>query len=225
MRSGNRILKVSVKADFWDNAGRLFFRIAASVMYIMVAIGSRTGVKHQSFYLFVLIGLCVSLVSDLFFAFNTGPPKKRGTFRGDNGFKDLAPAGFSFLAAAAFAYLIACFSYAAFSWYDAAIFILLLALCGAAIYNKDKMLFKRISSLLYTIILCAVAAKALSSLFLHNERYIYAVFAAAGVCLFSFSNILLIYGEYQGKRNKLNGAINTVMYYAGQALIALSVML
>jgi drug/metabolite transporter (DMT)-like permease len=56
-------------ADFWDTAGGLFFSIAASLMFVLVAVGSRTGVKYQAYYVLILVGLCLSLASDILLAF------------------------------------------------------------------------------------------------------------------------------------------------------------
>jgi hypothetical protein len=56
-------------ADFWDAAGGVFFSIAASLMFVLVAVGSRTGVKYQAYYVLILVGLCLSLASDILLAF------------------------------------------------------------------------------------------------------------------------------------------------------------
>lgn len=216
--------------DFWDAAGRLFFRIAASLMFVLVAVASRTGVKHQAYYILILLGLCISLASDILMGFAeirsrdniVAVPQENKSAGGVRG-RHLGIAGLSFLAAACAAYIGAFYSYAAFSWYDAAFFVLLSALACAVIYNKKRDIFRSAFRLLFILVLCAATAKALSTLLAHNKRYLYAVFAAAGAALLACSNAMRVSPD--GRNGRKYAITNTIIYYIGQALIALSVMI
>jgi uncharacterized membrane protein YhhN len=213
----------------------MFFSIAASLMYVLVAVGSRTGVRHQTYYVLVLIGLCISLASDILFALSGAPrkgkiiieehvPEKRETFSG-NGMagSNYSAAGHLFSAAAGAAYIGAFYSYAPFSWYDAVFFALLAALVGALIYNMKRPLFRTAGLLLYVIVLCAMSAKALSLLLVPGKGYLYSVLAASGAMLFAYSNIMRAVNTHGS--GKLQSIFNVSIYYCAQALIALSVMI
>jgi hypothetical protein len=77
--------------------------------------------------------------------------------------------------------------------------------------------------LIFIMISCIVSAKALSLLFVPGKRYIYRVLAAAGASAFACSNVLRAFTG--GKGGKAYNITNVLVYYAGQALIALSVMI
>ena len=70
-----------------------------------------------------------------------------------------------------------------------------------------------------------MAAKALSMLFWANVNYIYVVFAAIGALLFAFSDLALAFEEFYPNSKKSFGVLNIILYYSGQALIALCVMI
>ncbi len=215
-------------ADIWDTAGRLFFRIAASLMFVLVAVASRTGVKHQTYYVLILIGLCVSLASDILHGLIEVPRKRSALSEAagldkksaDGGMR-FSAAGSTFAVAAGAVYIGAFYSYAAFSWYDAAFFVLLSALACAVIYNTKRDVFKSAAPLIFIFLLCAVSAKALSLLFVPSKRYVYACLAAAGATLFACSGVMRI--SLAGKNEKYAMA-QIIVYHIGQALIALSVM-
>jgi hypothetical protein len=213
-------------ADLWDAAGRLFFRIAASLMFVLVAVASRTGVKHQAYYVLVLIGLCVSLASDVLLGI-TEVRREVSVVSEDNGLKNRpkdwsvrSSAASAFAAITGAVYIGAFYSYAAFSWYDAAFLVVLFALACAVIYNVKRYMFKSAVLLIFMLLLCAVSAKALSLLFVPSRRYVYACLAAAGAALFAAYGVMRI---SQDKNVKYTVA-RIVVYYIGQALIALSVM-
>ncbi|MGE5494742.1 MAG: lysoplasmalogenase family protein [Burkholderiales bacterium] len=214
-------------ADLWDAAGRLFFRIAASLMFVLIAVASRTGVKHQAYYVLVLVGLCISLASDVLLGF-TGVRRDVSTLR-DSGFqsrpKDWGVRSSSiasaFAAITGAVYIGAFYSYAAFSWYDAAFFVVLFALACAVIYNAKRDMFKSAVLLMFILLLCAVFAKALSLLFVPSRRYVYACLAAAGAALFAAYGAMRILPAKNGKYT----IAQFIAYYIGQALIALSVMI
>jgi hypothetical protein len=214
-------------ADFWDTAGGLFFSIAASLMYVLAAVASRTGVSHQAYYVLALTGLCLSLASDILIAIREVP--RGGNINEVNNTKsesgrNLSIAGFSFSAAAGIAYIGAFYSFAAFSWYDAVFFAVLAALVCALLYNMRRDMFRSIPLLLYTLVICAVPAKALSLLFALGGEYVYAAIAVAWALLLACSGLMRIH-KAGGRSDKPYGIIETLIYYCGQALIALSVMI
>jgi uncharacterized membrane protein YhhN len=77
--------------------------------------------------------------------------------------------------------------------------------------------------LIFILISCAMSAKALSMLFVHSKRYIFACFAAAGATLLACSNTIRAF-SYTERPEKHN-ITNAIIYYIGQAFIALSVMI
>lgn len=191
---------------------RLFFKSAASVMFVLIAVSSRTGTS-ETYYTLVLIGLCLSLAGDVLLLF-----KKSGD--------QFFIAGLiSFLLAHIF-YTIGFFTVAPFSLIDIGFYALLLTI-GAMAFQYKKLDFGnfKIPVYVYMAVLSAMAAKGLSVLFAPDTQLIYAVFAATGAVLFAFSDLALAYEMFQPASQKLFGRLNTIMYFSGQALIALSVLI
>jgi uncharacterized membrane protein YhhN len=216
-------------ADVWDIGGRLFFSIAASLMYVLAAVGSRTGVRHEAYYVLVLTGLSLSLVSDILFTLSGIPLKGRIAIEEHEISDDVitgrnfSTAGYLFSAAAGALYIAAFYSYAAFSWYDAAFFALISAFVCALLYNVKKGLFKETPLFLFIVLLCAMCAKALSLLLVPSKRYLYTVLAAAGAVMLICSNIMR--PDKPAIKGKAYNVLHVLIYYCGQGLIALSVMI
>ncbi len=190
--------------------GRLLSKGAASVMFVLVAVSSLKGAP-DTYYTLVLIGLCLSLAGDVLLVFSD---------LGDGYFL----AGLSAFLAAHIFYVTAFSLLAEFSIYDLAFFAALIII-GFIAFSKLSFGKLKIPVYIYTTVLCAMAAKAVSLLFLNDVNYIYAIFAAIGALLFAFSDLVLAFDKFYPKPKKAFGSINLVLYYSGQALIALSVMI
>lgn len=196
---------------------RLFFKSAASVMFVLTAVSLRIGAP-EPYYTLILIGLCMSLAGDALLVFATAPEKR------DLLVYSLA-GGFLFLFAQIF-YICGFFIYAALSWYDAVFFMVFLCIGAAAFGGKRPRLGRlAVPVYAYAIVLCIMAAKAVSMLFAVHVRRLYAVFAAAGGVLFALSDLALGMKKLYPKAGTLLDALNTAMYYGAQGLIALSVAL
>jgi hypothetical protein len=189
--------------------GRLFFRSASGVMALTVAVASRTGVKTYPYYLLILIGLCASLSADVLFVLAGRWKKYRHS-------------ALFFSSAAGIFYLSAFYTNAPFSWRDVILFVLIITPAVAGLYNREFSIFKSIRMILYSIVLGAVSAKGISMLFVPDKRYAYIILAAAGSILFSLSNFLYMYKR--SGENKTLRVLRPALYYLGQALIAMSVM-
>ncbi len=190
-------------------ASRLFFKCAASVMFVMVAYSAGAGIS-QTYYVLILIGLCLSLAGDVLLIFTQT----------------------KFLVTGAVCFLLAHFAYIAAFWtitppsaYDAAIFVVL-ATIGLAAFRKRLRRPSRIvvGGVAYALVLCAMTAKASAMLFAPHHEYIFIVFAAAGAVLFAISDMALAYGWFNPGIKQRAGIFSTIAYYSGQILIALSVM-
>lgn len=188
---------------------RLFFRSASGLMAILIVVGARTGSKRP-YFVFIIAALCASLLSDVFSVLST---EKR---------KYLA-ACLSLLAAAGIFYLCAFYNRAALSWIDAALFALFAVPAAAVQYNMRHASPLRLPTVLFTAVLCAVSAKGASMLFLADKKYIYVVFAAVGALLFSISNFIYLLKD--NTKKTVPGVYYIILYYCGQALLALSVMM
>jgi len=79
--------------------------------------------------------------------------------------------------------------------------------------------------IVYGLALCAMAAKAISMLLVSGLNPGYAVFAALGGMLFALSDLLLAHAHFHPDERGAVGALSVIIYYAAQALIALSVAL
>lgn len=191
---------------------RLFFKSAASVMFVLIAVSSRTG-TFETYYILILIGLCLSLAGDVLLVF-----KKSGD--------QLFIAGLICFFLAHIFYIVAFFTVAAFSLIDIGFYAVLLTVGGMAFqYRKLRFGKLKIHIYAYMAVLCAMAAKGLSVLFVSDTRLVYAVFGAIGAVLFALSDLALAYEMFQPAKQHVFGRLNTIMYYSGQALIALSVLI
>lgn len=191
---------------------RLFFKSAASIMFVLIAVSSRTG-TFEPYYVLVLIGLCLSLAGDGLLVF-----KKSGD-------QFFIVGLICFLLAHIF-YIVAFVTVAAFSLIDIGFYALFLTIGGMAFqYKKLRFGKLKIPVYVYMLVLCAMAAKGVSVLFVPDIQLVYAFFAAAGAVLFAFSDLALAYEMFQPASQQVFGRLNTVMYYSGQALIALSVLI
>ena len=121
--------------------------------------------------------------------------------------------------------MAAFFIYAAPAWYDAVFFIAFAAI-GAATFAGRKRNLERRKPLIYAyaIVLCAMAAKAVSMMFAQEINPLYAAFAALGGVLFAFSDLALAHAHVHSDQ-RIVGVLSTITYYAAQALIAMSIAL
>jgi uncharacterized membrane protein YhhN len=190
--------------------GRIFFKSAASVMFVLVAFSARTGAP-EGYYALILSGLCASLAGDVLLLF---------TDRGE-AFRLAGMIGFG---AAHLLYIGAFWTVAPPSWVDAVFFAVLLTL-GLSLIHARRINPGRYAPAMYAyiVILCAMAARAISMLWVPQAPMLFGVLAAAGGVLFAVSDMLLSAEDHTG--SKAAGAFSTVCYYSAQALIALSVVM
>ena len=191
-------------------AGRIFFKCAASVMFVLIAVSVRAGAP-EGYYTLILCGLCASLAGDIALLFTDR----------DKGFLMAGGAAF---ALAHGLYIAAFWTIASPTWVDAVLLAGLLAL-GLSLVKNRRNKAGRGSFLLiaYVVLLCATTARAVSMLWVREAPVMFGVTAAAGGVLFAVSDLLLGV-EYQ-TGSKAAGSLSTVAYYSAQALIAFTVML
>ncbi len=189
--------------------GRVFFKSAASVMFVMVAFSVRTGVP-ESYHTLILFGLCASLAGDVLLLFSDH----------GNGFGLAGVIGF---AAAHLLYISAFWTIAPPSWVDAVFFASFLTL-GVSLVHARQIRPVRFAPALYgyMVLLCAMTARALSMLWVAQVPALFGVFAAVGGVSFAVSDLLL--GIENRTGSKTAGAFSTICYYGAQGLIALSVV-
>lgn len=188
---------------------RVFFKCAASVMFVLVAVSVRTGAG--SYYVLILCGLCASLAGDAVLLF---------THRGDG----FMLAGMAAFAAAHGLYIAAFWTITSPSWVDAVFFAALMTL-GASLLHARRVKAGRSTAALavYIVLLCAMTARAISMLWAPGRPVLFGALAAAGGALFAASDLLL--GIEQRTGSKAAGSLSTIAYYAAQGLIAFTVML
>ena len=189
---------------------RMFFKCAASVSFVLLAVSVRTGAP-DSYYVLILAGLCASLAGDVVLLF---------TARGDG----FMLAGMMAFAAAHGFYIAAFWTIASPSWVDAVFFAALMTL-GASLLRAGRVKAGRSTAVLfvYIALLCAMAARAISMLWVRGMPVLFGAFAAAGCVLFAVSDLLL--GIEQRTGSKTAGSLSTISYYAAQGFIAFTVMM
>ncbi len=189
---------------------RVFFKCAASVSFLLLAVSVRTGAPG-GYYVLILAGLCASLAGDAVLLF---------TDRGDG----FMLAGMAAFAAAHGLYIAAFWTIASPSWVDAVFFAALMTL-GVSLLRTHRVKAGRSAAVLfaYIALLCAMAARAISMLWAGEMPVLFGAFAAAGGVLFAASDLLL--GIEQRTGSKAVGSLSTIAYYGAQGLIAFTVML
>lgn len=191
---------------------RLFFKTAASVMLILVVVSARTG-AGEPYYTLVLIGLCFSLASDVLLVFTHLS-------------RSYLIAGMIGLICTYLLYIGAFWTAAAPAWYDAAFFLLLIAV-GAFALKLRSVKPGRLGPVVfvYAAVLCAMAARAFSMLLAPEAGAAFAVCAAVGGVLLALADMLLAFEKFSNSFGRASGILSAAAYYSGQALIALTVML
>jgi uncharacterized membrane protein YhhN len=187
---------------------RLAVKSIASVSFVMIAFAGRID-SSQPYFTLIMMGLCFSLAGDVLLVFH----EKRTFIAGCISFM-LAHAG----------YIAAFFIYAAPAWYDAALFFAFVSIGVAAYVGKPMQMGKHKPLVfIYAAVLCAMAAKAVSMLLADGVSILYAAFIALGGALFALSDIMLAYSYFHKEEHGTAGTVSVIIYYAAQALIALSV--
>lgn len=167
---------------------------------------------EEPYFTLVLIGLCFALAGDVFLIFTD---RSQG-----------------YLAGGAVCFLLTHISYAVafitktpLSYYNAALFLLLIVLTVVLFSFRIHFSRLNIAIAIYVVVLCAMDACAISMLFSKQVDHIYAVCVALGGTLFAVSDALLAFESFGGSHAKISGMLSTIVYYTSQVLIALSVAL
>ena len=193
-------------------SSRVFFKTTASVMFVLMAVSLQTGAEEPYFSL-ILIGLCLALTGDVLLIFT------------DRSSSFLAWGMVCFLFTHLF-YIAALFTRVPISIYDAAFFAAFLVL-AAITFCLRGVRFKKLhpAVYIYAAVLCALAARAFSTLFSPKAGETFAILIAIGGGLFLVSDVLLAAQSIGGRLSKAFGMLSTFAYYGSQILFALSVAL
>ena len=193
-------------------SSRIFFKTTASVMFVLMAVSLQTGAEEPYFSL-ILIGLCLALTGDVLLIFT------------DRSSSFLAWGMVCFLFTHLF-YISALFTRVPLSVYDAAFFAAFLML-AAITFCLRGVRFKKLhpAVYVYAAVLCAMAARAFSTLFSPQAGDTFAILIAIGGGLFLVSDVLLAAQSIGGRLSKAFGMLSTFAYYGSQILFALSVAL
>lgn len=201
----------TVVKDSGGLLSRLFFKSAASVMFVMIAYSAGVG-SNKAYHTLILLGLCLSLVGDVLLIFTQ--------------IKYIIT-GAAFFLLAHLCYIAAFYVVVPPSALDLVLFAVL-ATIGAAVFRKTLKNPGRlvIGGAVYAVVLCAMTAKAVSMLAAHHPEVIYVVFAAVGAVLFALSDMSLAHGWlYRDSEKGWISSFSAIAYYSAQILIALSVMM
>ncbi|MFA5675890.1 MAG: lysoplasmalogenase [Christensenellales bacterium] len=191
-------------------SARLFFKAAAGVMLVLVAVSARIE-ADEPYYTLIVAGLSFSLGGDIFLLF-------AGVSRAYN------KAGTAAFIVTHTAYIIAFCTKAAPAWYDGAFFLLLISAGFFAFKAKgDKKI--SLTETAHAILLRLMAARAFSMLFAQKTSAAFSICAAVGGVLFVLSDMLPAFEKLGNSFGRAAGALGTAAYYGSQALIALTVMM
>ena len=181
-------------------------------MFVLMAVSLQTGAEEPYFSL-ILIGLCLALTGDVLLIFT------------DRSSSFLAWGMVCFLFTHLF-YIAALFTRVPLSVYDAAFFAAFLVL-AAITFCLRGVRFKKLhpAVYIYATVLCAMAARAFSTLFSPQAGDTFAILIAIGGGLFLVSDVLLAAQSIGGRLSKAFGMLSTFAYYGSQILFALSVAL
>lgn len=188
---------------------RLFFKAAASVMLVLVAVSARLE-ADETYYTLILIGLCFSLTGDVLLVFTS---LSRHYLTGGL---------IAFIGTHIF-YIIAFWTIAAPAWYDGAFFIIIFG-AGMLAFKIRSIRSKKTAVYIYATALCAMAARAFAMLFAKDVSVAFAICAAVGGVLFALSDMLLAFSHIGESSLRTASVLSTAAYYGGQALIALTVL-
>lgn len=187
---------------------RVFYKCAASVSFLLLAVSIHTGMPH-GYYTLIVAGLCASLAGDVCLLF------------ADRGEGFLLGGMAAFAAAHGF-YIAGFWTIASPSWVDAVFFAALMALAFLLLRARRINVGHSAAALWgYAALLCLMTARAVSMLWAAQMPMLFGVFAAAGGVLFAVSDMLL--GVEQRTGSRLTGSLSTIAYYAAQGLLALTV--
>ena len=194
-----------------DVTFRRIFKAAASVMFILTAVFSyKYSGKNKKTFIIMLIGFIFALGGDVFLSF------------GSSGIFFVLGLG-SFSLAHIF-YTAAFCSLVKFSPKDLipALIIAVPTICFA-VFN-DSFNFNGMLPLvvLYTILISVMVSKAISLLRLENKNMPSVLFSIIGAVLFFISDFILVFVFFYDKDFTLLPYLNLIIYYSGQALLALS---
>ncbi len=193
-------------------SSRIFFKMTASVMFVLVGVSLQTSAEEPYFSL-IIIGLCLALMGDVLLIFT------------DRSLSFLAWGMVCFLFTHLL-YIAALFTRVPLSVYDVAFFAAFIVLAASA-FRLRGVRFKKLhpAVYLYAVVLCAMAARAFSTLFSPQVSETFAIYIAIGGGLFLISDVLLAIHSFGGRLVKTVGMLSTFAYYGSQILIALSVAL
>jgi len=193
--------------------GRLFYKTAASVMLILVAVSASRSGTNNIYHFLILSGLCFALAADILSVFSDQT-------------KAFAVAGMFGYLCMNLLYISAFWLIAAPGVSDAVFFVLLagtgLLACKLSGIDLNK-LSRRIH--VYAFVLCAMAARALSMLFVSKLNPGFALCVSIGGVLILLSNMLRASKRAGGRFVRLAGILGIATYYSGQTLVALTAML
>lgn len=190
---------------------RRIFKAAASLMFILTAVFSyKYSGKNKKAFIIMLIGFIFAFWGDVFLSF------------GSSGIFFILGLG-SFSLAHIF-YTAAFCSLVKFSPKDLipALIIAVPTICFA-VFN-DSFNFNGMLPLviLYTVLISVMVSKAISLLRLENKNITSVVLSIIGAVLFFISDFILLFVYFYKKDFIFLPYINLIIYYSGQALLALS---
>lgn len=196
---------IRVRGSF---GSKLTVKTIASLSFVLIAFAGRLNAA-QPYYALIMIGLCLSVAGDILLVFPGPAP--------------LVAGGAAFFIAH-IGYIAAFFVYAPLEWYDALLFAAFAGIGAAVFAGKKNEVTRKPRVVIYAIALCAMAAKAVSMLFVRAIEPMYGAFAALGGVLFAFSDLTLAYSHFYPDQ-KPAVILSTLSYYGAQALLALSIAL
>lgn len=194
-----------------DVTFRRIFKAAASVMFILTAVFSyKYSGKNKRTFIIMLIGLIFALGGDVFLSF------------GNSGLFFVLGLG-SFSLAHIF-YTAAFCSLVKFSPKDLIPALIIAVPTISFLLLKDGFNFAGMFPLivLYTILISVMVSKAISLLRLENKNMTSVMFSIIGAVLFFISDFILVFVFFYDKDFTLLPYLNLIIYYSGQALLALS---
>ncbi|WP_346896282.1 lysoplasmalogenase [Clostridium sp. UBA7503] len=187
-----------------------------SLLFISVCIcGYKTFDSNPQYFIFVLLALIMSLIGDIFLAFNNTKSNEVS--------KMFVYGLISFSIAHIFFSLAFATLTPVLIWH--VLLFILISIISILFLNLIKGFdFKGAYKLVvtYSIIISFMVTRALSLTSLIHETFLSTILIIIGACLFFLSDLILCFIYFHKKSPSYMTALNLLCYYVGQGLIALS---
>lgn len=188
----------------------LIFKTLTSLLFIGIALASATDKGFSTYAILMIVGFVFCTLGDVLILNKKNVPR-------------FISAIAAFLLGHVF-FAIAFCGILGYHWFDAVLIILIMAnayyIYKAQKFNLGKFLIPVIG---YALVITVMLVKALSAIYIGYPLPIFTAAITIGATLFFASDVILVFLVFK-KFCKKWSAVNLILYYTGQALLALSIL-